>query len=114
MISEAVEQRPGQPLGGEDAGPFIEGKVAGDDGRAALVVLAEHLEQMTQDTRGTISFAPRPALLRAISAAVQDQLDISAIEDMSLHARSGVATVKVQAKALRADYLCVDSKATKP
>ena len=45
VVGEPVEQRAGQPLGGEHAGPLVERQVAGDDGGAALVALAEHLEQ---------------------------------------------------------------------
>ena len=45
VVGEAVEQRSGQALGGEHAGPFIEGQIAGNDDRAALVALAEDLEQ---------------------------------------------------------------------
>ncbi len=45
VVSKAIEQRAGQALGGEDAGPLVEGQVAGDDNRAALVALAEDLEQ---------------------------------------------------------------------
>ena len=35
MVGEAIEQRAGQPLGAEHAGPLIEGQVAGDDDRTA-------------------------------------------------------------------------------
>ncbi len=45
MVGEPVQQRPGQAFGGEHLGPLIEGKVAGQQGGAALVALAEHLEQ---------------------------------------------------------------------
>ena len=45
MVGQPVEQRAGQPLGGEHAGPLVERQVGGDDGRAAFVALAEHLEQ---------------------------------------------------------------------
>src|SRR5271166_4501241 len=45
MMGEAIEQGAGQPLGAEDAGPFVEWQVAGHDGGAALVTLAEDLEQ---------------------------------------------------------------------
>ena len=44
-MGEAIEQRASEPLGTEHAGPLIEGQVAGDDDRAALVALAEDLEQ---------------------------------------------------------------------
>lgn len=53
VMGEAVEQRAGQALGAEDAGPLVEGQIAGDDGRAALVALAEDLEpQLTAGHRG--------------------------------------------------------------
>jgi hypothetical protein len=45
VMGETIEQRAGQPLGTEHAGPLVEGQVAGDDDRAALVALAEDLEQ---------------------------------------------------------------------
>ena len=44
-MGEAVQQRPGEPLGAEDFGPFIEGEVGGDQDGAALVALAEDLEE---------------------------------------------------------------------
>jgi hypothetical protein len=45
VVSKAIEQRAGEALGGEHAGPLVEGQVAGDDNRAALLALAEDLEQ---------------------------------------------------------------------
>ena len=45
VVSKAIEQRASEALGGEHAGPLVEGQVAGDDDRAALVALAEDLEQ---------------------------------------------------------------------
>ena len=45
MVGQSVEQRTGQPLGPEYAGPFVEWQIAGDDGGAALVALAEDLKQ---------------------------------------------------------------------
>jgi hypothetical protein len=51
VVGEAVEQGPGQPLGGEHAGPLVEGQIAGDDGGAALVALAEDLEQQLGTAR---------------------------------------------------------------
>ncbi len=45
MVGKAVEQRAGQPLGSEHAGPLVEWQVGGNDGRAALVALAEDLKQ---------------------------------------------------------------------
>ena len=44
-MSKAIEQRASGALGGEHAGPLVEGQVAGDDDRAALLALAEDLEQ---------------------------------------------------------------------
>src|SRR5271170_2030742 len=38
-------KRTGQPLGPEHAGPLVEWQIAGDDGGAALIALAEDLEQ---------------------------------------------------------------------
>jgi len=37
LVGETIEQRTGEPLGGEHGGPLVEGQVAGDDSRAALV-----------------------------------------------------------------------------
>src|SRR6266850_2498136 len=45
VVGQSVEQRTGQPLGPEHAGPLVEWQIAGDDGGAALVALAEDLEQ---------------------------------------------------------------------
>ena len=45
VMGEAIEQRASEPLGAEHSGPLVEGQVAGDDDRAALVALAEDLEQ---------------------------------------------------------------------
>lgn len=45
VVGEAIEQSAGEALGAEHLGPFIERKVACHQGRAALVALAEHLEQ---------------------------------------------------------------------
>src|SRR6266699_264657 len=45
VVGQSVEQRTGQPLGPEHAGPLVERQIAGDDGGAALVALAEDLEQ---------------------------------------------------------------------
>jgi len=45
VVGQAVEQCPGQSLGGEDAGPFLEREVRGDDGGTAFMSLAECLEQ---------------------------------------------------------------------
>ena len=45
VVGETIEQRTGEAFGGEHAGPLVEGQVAGDDNRAALVALAEDLEQ---------------------------------------------------------------------
>ena len=45
VVGKAVEQCAGQAFRGKDTGPFIEGQIAGDNDRAALVALAEGLEQ---------------------------------------------------------------------
>jgi hypothetical protein len=45
VMSEAIEQRAGQTLGPEHAGPFVERQVRCDDGLTALVALAEYFEQ---------------------------------------------------------------------
>ena len=45
VVGKAVEQGSGEALGAEDFSPFGEGQVAGDHGGAALVTLAEGLEE---------------------------------------------------------------------
>ena len=45
VVGETIEQSPGQTFGTEHFGPFVEGKIAGQQGGAALITLAEHLEQ---------------------------------------------------------------------
>ena len=45
MVGQPVEQCAGEALGAEGLGPFIEGQIAGNQGRAALVTLRDQLEQ---------------------------------------------------------------------
>jgi hypothetical protein len=45
VVGETIEQRASEALRGEDAGPLVEGEIAGNDDRAAFVALAEDLEQ---------------------------------------------------------------------
>src|SRR4029077_9893570 len=45
VVCQPIEQRAGQPLGPEDASPFVKWQIGSDDGGAALVTLAEDLEQ---------------------------------------------------------------------
>ena len=45
VVGEAIEERPGEALGAEYLGPFVERRVRGHQGRAALLALAEDLEQ---------------------------------------------------------------------
>ena len=45
MVGEAVEECAGQPLRAEHARPLVEWQIAGDQRTAALVALAENLEQ---------------------------------------------------------------------
>ena len=45
MVGQAVQESAGEPLGAEHLGPLVEGQVGGDEDRAALVALAEDLEQ---------------------------------------------------------------------
>ena len=40
VVGEAVEECTGEPLRTEHLGPFVEGQIGGDQGRAALVALA--------------------------------------------------------------------------
>jgi hypothetical protein len=52
MMREAVEERAGEPFRADDRSPFIEWQVRSDDGRAAFIALAEHLEeQFRTDSR---------------------------------------------------------------
>ena len=48
VVGEAVEESAGKPLGAEHLGPFVERQIGGDQGRAPLVALAEHLEQVAR------------------------------------------------------------------
>src|SRR5256885_7787715 len=45
VVGQPIEQRAGQPLGPEHAGPLVERQIAGDEGGATLVALAEDFEQ---------------------------------------------------------------------
>ena len=45
MVGEPVQQSPGQTFRAEYLGPFVERQVGGHQSGAALVTLAEHLEQ---------------------------------------------------------------------
>ena len=62
MVGQPVEESAGQALGGEHAGPLVEGQISGDDGGTALVALGEHFEQQF----GTIP--PRPCDMIGLSA----------------------------------------------
>ena len=45
VVGETVQQRTGQQLGAKDAGPLLEGQIAGDHPAAALVTLTERIEE---------------------------------------------------------------------
>jgi hypothetical protein len=45
VVGQPIEQRAGQPLGPEHAGPLVERQIAGDESGAALVTLAESRER---------------------------------------------------------------------
>ena len=45
MVGQAVEQRASDALVAEGPGPLVEGQVRGDDRGAALIALADQLEQ---------------------------------------------------------------------
>src|SRR3984893_10823522 len=45
MMSEAIEQRTGEPRTLKNARPFLEWKIRCDDGRAVFVTLAEYFKQ---------------------------------------------------------------------
>ena len=47
----AIEQRTGEAFRAEDGGPFIEWQVAGDQGGAAFITLAEHFEEQLRANR---------------------------------------------------------------
>ena len=61
VVGQPIEQRAGQPFGAEYAGPLVERQIAGDDGGAALVSVAEDLD--------------RPAVRRAIENGRAVSLD---------------------------------------
>ena len=45
VMGQAIEQRAGQTLIAEDAGPLVERQVGDDDGGAALIALADQFEE---------------------------------------------------------------------
>src|SRR6201994_3218124 len=45
VVCQPIEQRTGQPLGPEHAGPFVKRQIRSDNGGAALITVAEDLEQ---------------------------------------------------------------------
>ena len=45
VVGETVEQGPGQAFRAEHFRPLVKGQIAGHQGGATLVTLAEHLEQ---------------------------------------------------------------------
>ena len=51
MMGQAIEQGAGQPFRTEDRSPFIEGQIAGHQGGAAFVALAEDLEEQLRTDR---------------------------------------------------------------
>jgi hypothetical protein len=51
VVREPIKQSAGEPLRSEHARPFVKGKIAGQDHRAALVTLAEDLEQKLRPGR---------------------------------------------------------------
>ena len=53
-MGETVEQRPGQALGAEGPGPFVEGEVGGDERGAPLVALRDQLEQKPGSAKATV------------------------------------------------------------
>ena len=52
VVDEAVQQGLGESLRPEDLGPFVAGKVGGDQDGAALVALAEDLEEQLRPGGG--------------------------------------------------------------
>src|ERR1700758_2821754 len=51
VVGQPIEQRAGQPLGPEHAGPLVERQIAGDEGGAAPITLAEDLEHELRSSR---------------------------------------------------------------
>src|SRR5690554_6943151 len=45
VVGQPVEKRAGQALRAECLGPFIEGQIAGDEGRSSLIALRDQFEQ---------------------------------------------------------------------
>jgi hypothetical protein len=62
VVCEPVQQGPGQAFGAEHFRPLVEGKIAGQQGGAAFVPLAEHLEQEFGAGLGYLEtlFPPQP------------------------------------------------------
>ena len=52
MVSEPVQQRPGEPFRAEALGPLVEGQVGGDQDGAPLVALGEDLEEQFRSGGG--------------------------------------------------------------
>ena len=65
MVREPIEQRAGETLAAEDAGPILERQVRCDDGRAAFMTLAEDLEEQL---RASLGERPRIASSSTISS----------------------------------------------
>ena len=57
MVGELVQQGACQAFGAEYLGPLVEGQIAGQQGGAAFVALAEHLEQEFGAGLGEPTFA---------------------------------------------------------
>ena len=45
VVGQPVEERAGEAFRAHHRRPFVKGKIGGDDGRAAFMALAEHVEQ---------------------------------------------------------------------
>ena len=56
VVGQSVEQRTGQPLGPEHAGPLVEWQIAGEDGGAALGFDRDRLTVFSM----TLKPSPRP------------------------------------------------------
>ena len=63
VMGEPIEQCAGQALGGEHARPFVEGQVAGNDDRAAIVVLAEVISSIRRGPFWHFDLAPPSRVL---------------------------------------------------
>ena len=92
VVGEAVERRPGEALGAEHLGPLVERQVGGDQDRATLVALAEHLEQQLSaglGQRHEAEFVDDQELVAGEPLLVSEELFLVARLDQLMNQRGG-------------------------